>query len=124
MTLKGHLHPYAASSAICCRAPEAAINEEPSECVSLPYSDELTPNARGEPRPRAGARHEHRLLGVGLQCLVRCAGRQQSSACGALVLRLFQSVCLVFPSGVNPQLSCEGCRGRIRRIPTRFYSVL
>jgi hypothetical protein len=27
-------------------APEAAINEEPSECVSLPYSDELTPNAR------------------------------------------------------------------------------
>jgi hypothetical protein len=46
-------------------APEAAINEEPSECVSLPYSDELTPNARGEPRPRAGARHERRLLGVG-----------------------------------------------------------
>jgi hypothetical protein len=39
-------------------APEAAINEEPSECVSLPYSDELTPNARGEPRPRAGARHD------------------------------------------------------------------
>jgi rare lipoprotein A len=33
--------------------------------VSLPYSDELTPNARGEPRPRAGARHERRLLGVG-----------------------------------------------------------
>ena len=46
-------------------APEAAINEEPSECVSLPYSDELTPNARGEPCPRAGARHERRLLGVG-----------------------------------------------------------
>ena len=46
-------------------APEAAINEEPSECVSLPYSDELTPNARGEPRPRAGAKHERRLLGVG-----------------------------------------------------------
>ena len=46
-------------------APEAAINDEPSECVSLPYSDELTPNARGEPRPRAGARHERRLLGVG-----------------------------------------------------------
>jgi hypothetical protein len=46
-------------------APKAAINEEPGECVSLPYSDELTPNARGEPRPRAGARHERRLLGVG-----------------------------------------------------------
>jgi hypothetical protein len=46
-------------------APEAAINEEPSECVSLPYSDELTSNARGEPRPRAGARYERRLLGVG-----------------------------------------------------------
>ena len=29
------------------------------------YSDELTPNARGETCPRAGARHERRLLGVG-----------------------------------------------------------
>jgi hypothetical protein len=25
----------------------------------------MTPNARGEPRPAAGARHERRLLGVG-----------------------------------------------------------
>jgi hypothetical protein len=25
----------------------------------------MTPNAGGEPRPRAGARHERRLLGVG-----------------------------------------------------------
>ena len=57
--------PAAKPAAIGCRAPEAAINEEPSECVSLPYSDELTPNARGEPRPRAGAKHERRLLGVG-----------------------------------------------------------
>ena len=24
---------------------------------------------------------------------------------------------------MKPQLSCEGCRGLIRRIPTRFYSV-
>ena len=35
-----------------------------------------------------------------------------------------QSVGLVFPGPVKPQLSCEGCRGLIRRIPTRFYSVL
>ena len=52
-------------AAIGSRAPEAAINEEPSECVSLTYSDELTPNARGEACPRAGATHERRLLGVG-----------------------------------------------------------
>jgi hypothetical protein len=43
---------------------------------------------------------------------------------GALAVRLFQSVRLVFPGRVKPQLSCEGCRGLIRRIPTRFYSVL
>src|ERR1700720_1838566 len=95
MAQKGGLPTFGNPEATSHVAPKAAINEEPSKCVSLPYSDELTPNARGEPRPRAGARHEHRLLGVGLQCLVRCAGRQQSSACGALALRLFQSVCLV-----------------------------
>src|SRR6516162_7853318 len=38
--------------------------------------------------------------------------------------RLFQSVRLVFPGRVKPQLPREGCRGLIRRIPTRFYSVL
>ena len=59
-----------------------------------------------------------------LQCQVRCAGRRQNSACGALALRLFQSVHVVFPGRVKPQLSCEGCRGLIRRIPTRFYSVV
>src|SRR6516225_5126735 len=38
--------------------------------------------------------------------------------------RLFQSVRLVFPGRVKPQLPREGCRGLIRRIPARFYSVL
>ena len=92
--------------------------------VSLPYSDELTSNTRGEPRPRTEARYERSLLGGGSSFLVRCAGRHQSLACGALALRLFQSVRLVFPGRVKPQLSCEGCRGLIRRIPTRFHSVL
>src|SRR5215471_10307205 len=57
--------PSVSLAAIGSRALEAAINEEPSACVSLPYSDELTPNARGEPRPRAGAWRERRLLGAG-----------------------------------------------------------
>lgn len=65
MTASGQLLPHVSRRLVDRSAPEAAINEEPSECVSLPYSDELTPNARGEPRPRAGARHERRLLGVG-----------------------------------------------------------
>lgn len=38
--------------------------------------------------------------------------------------RPFQSVRFVFPGRVKPHLSCERCRGLIRRIPTRFYSVL
>jgi hypothetical protein len=69
----GQLLPHVSRRLVDRSAPEAAINEEPSECVSLPYSDELTPNAPGEPRPRAGARHERRRLGVGFSA---CFGVQ------------------------------------------------
>ena len=41
--------------------------------IILPHVESCThkeaPNARGEPRPRAGARHERRLLGVGSSAL-------------------------------------------------------
>src|SRR5262249_60884581 len=61
-------------------------------------------------------------------------GRHRSSCCpsfrlrreehGAPVLWWCQSVRLVFPRRLNPQLSCEGGRGLIRRIPTRLEPVL
>src|SRR5713101_8452116 len=45
------------------------------------------PNARGEPRPRAGARHERRLLGVGSSawfgaCAARVGNPLQHAASG------------------------------------------
>ena len=40
----GGLPTFGNSEANSHVAPKAAINEEPSECVSPPYSDELTPN--------------------------------------------------------------------------------
>jgi hypothetical protein len=78
-------------------APEAAINEEPSECVSLPYSDELTPNARGEPRPRAGARHERGLLGVGSSAWFGVQGGNRAQRAALLPSGSFSLYASYFP---------------------------
>jgi len=74
-------------------APEADINEEPRECVSLPCADELTPNARGEPRPRAGARHER----VGFSAWFGVQGGNRAQGAALLPSGCFSLYASYFP---------------------------
>ena len=97
MAAKGQLLPDHDPTMIGWNAPEAAINEEPSECVSLPYSDELTPNARGEPCPRAGARHERRLLGVGSSAWFGVQGGNRVQRAALLPAGCFSLYASYFP---------------------------
>jgi hypothetical protein len=73
----GHLYMPEIGPVRSRRAGTADLLTSPtcqSRSNAVHFSEPLAPNARGEPPPEAGARHERRLQGVGLHAFVSLQG--------------------------------------------------